>query len=319
MASTTPEPGLGSAVRTDIDHARPPHRVLADRLNAGDARAAAALAELVAIDPRGTLARLAAVVGDAAADLLARHDLVIAPLPEPVRAALDAAPVVDLGPPSRPVSIGELDESFTEFEAPIFDNLNYFCAAMRLTGFVDPGGADGLVVQVLWTGLGNGRINLNFGWYGFDGSGDWLNPASLVLADEDQTDTYAYGGSAELALPNGTVTVAVAPHPEFGERIGPVAAVMLAVTADRDGCDRTFLTPDQLVPHLGLPASARPLFTLDHWQHPSAGAPASASSDLVLAVEALRERRAITRTVTGATRDDNIRARLNHIGGYEGY
>jgi hypothetical protein len=68
------------------------------------------------------------------------------------------------------------------------------------------------------------------------------------------------------------------------------------------------------VQHLELPPTARPLFTGDHGQHPAAGEPASDSPDLVLAVEALRERRAITTTVTGTTRDDNLRARVAAIG-----
>lgn len=300
-----------------LRHPEPGYAVLADRLGSGNEDAALALEELVAADPRGTLSRLAAVVGpDAAGELLARHELVVDPLPEQVRAVLDAAPVVELGPASLPVSIAEMDEDFTGFGGPIFDNMNYFCAAMRLTGFVNPGGTDGLVVQLLWTGLGGGQIKLNFGWYGFDGTQHWLNSRDLDIAGEDETSAYAPGTSATLTLPNGTATVDVTPHPEFGEELGPTETVMVAITADRDGCDRTFLTPDQLVERLSLPASVRPLFTLDHWLHPPAGAPASDSPDLVLAVEALRERRAITAAATGATRDDNLRARIQNIGGF---
>jgi hypothetical protein len=300
-----------------LRHPEPGYSVLVDRLNAGDHGAAIALEELVEADPRGTLSRLAETVGVAAADqLLARHELVVAPLPEQVRTTLDAAPVVDLGPPSLPVSIGAMDEDFTDFNAPIFDNMNYFCAAMRLTGFVNPGGVDGLVLQLLWTGLGDSHIKLNVGSYGFDGTKEWLTTKDLRLAVEDETDAYAAGSAARLNLPNGTMTVHVAPHPEFGEELGPVETVMLAITADRESCDRTFLHADQLVERLELPTSARPLFTLDHWLHPPAGKPASDSPDLVLAVEALRERRAITTSATGATRDDNVRARVDAIGGY---
>ncbi len=313
------EPRVNIVTQWILRHPEPGYRVLVDRLAADDEDAAVALAELVELDPRGTLARLAATAGaETAHALLARHELAVAPLPEQVRAVLDAAPVVELGPASLPVSIGSLDESFTDFDGPIFDNYNYFCAAMRLTGFVNPGGTDGLVVQMLWTGLGDGAISLNFGWYGFDGAKSWLNPTGMHLAGEDETLAYPAGASAVLTLPNGTVTVAVTPNPEFGEDLGPVETVMLAITADREGCDRTFLTPDHLVERLGLPASARPLFTLDHWLHPRAGEPASSSPDLVLAVEALRERRAITTSATGATRDDNIRTRMDAIGGFGG-
>jgi hypothetical protein len=311
------DPRVNIVTQWILRHPEPGYRVLAQRLESGDEDAAVALEELVDADPRGTLSRLASVVGEeAAAELLARHELVVQPLPALVRAALDAAPVVDLGPASAPVSLGTMDEEFTGAEAPIFDNLNYFCAAMRLTGFVNPGGTDGLVFQMLWTGLGDGQIKVNFGWYGFDGTKSWLNTRDLRVASEAETDAYEAGFRATVNLPNGTTVVDVAPHPEYGEDLGPAETVMVAVTADREGCDRTFLTPGQLIERLGLPAAAQPLFTWDHWQHPAACMPASDSLDLVLAVEALRERRAVTTSATGQTRDDNLRERMDNIGGY---
>jgi hypothetical protein len=310
-------PPVGIATQWLLRHPQHGYAVLVERLDAGDEDAATALEELVGADPRGTLARLATVIGPQAADdLLARHELAVAPLPEQVRAALDAAPVIDFGPPSLPVSIGAMDEDFTDYNPPIFDNMNYFCAAMRVTGFVNPGGTDGLVLQMLWTGLGDSHAKLNVGWFGFDAQGDWLTTKDLRLISEGETDAFTPGSRVTLTLPNGDMTVDVTPHPEFGEELGPIETVMLAITADQESCDRTFLTADQLVERFHLPTSARPLFTWDHWQHPPAGEPASDSPDLVLAVEALRERRAITRAATGATRDDNIRARVEAIGGY---
>jgi hypothetical protein len=288
----------------------PGYRVLLDRLAAGVDDAVVALDELVGLDPRGTIASLAALIGRPAVDeLLDQHEIEVEPLPGAVRAALDAAPVLDLGPASRPVSIGAMDEEFTSAQAPIFDNLNYFCAAMRLTGFVVPGGADGLVLQVLWTGLGDGSVQLNFAVYGFDNWRDMLRTRGVVLKEEGEPPT-------QWRLPNGFATVTIEAHPQFGAELGPMETAMLAITADRAGCDRAYLTPGQLIEHLDLPAGAQALFTLDHWQHPAACLPASDSPDLLLAVEALRERRAITSSVTGATRDDNLRARIATHGGW---
>ena len=126
----------GHEVRTNVvtqwilRNPDPGYRVLLDRLDAGVGDAVVALDELVGLDPRGTIMSLAALIGQPAVDdLLDRHEIEVEPLPDAVRTGLDAAPVLDLGPPSRPVSIGAMDEEFTSAQAPIFDNLNYFCAS----------------------------------------------------------------------------------------------------------------------------------------------------------------------------------------------
>ena len=88
------------------------------------------------------------------------------------------------------------------------------------------------------------------------------------------------------------------------------------VTEDQAGRDRAFLRPDQLVEHLDLPREAAALFTWDEWDHPAAVQPASSSVDLVLAVEALRERRAVSGSVTGRSRDSHLRGRIESLGGW---
>jgi hypothetical protein len=67
---------------------------------------------------------------------------------------------------------------------------------------------------------------------------------------------------------------------------------------------------------LDLPATAQRLFTVDTWRHPAAGFPASGSEDLILAVEALRERRAIASTVTNRSREEHLWDRIDHLGGW---
>jgi hypothetical protein len=51
-----------------------------------------------------------------------------------------------------------------------------------------------------------------------------------------------------------------------------------------------------------------PLFTLDSWTHPVDKR--TDSVDFTLMVEALRERRAITTSLTGRTRADHLRDRM---------
>lgn len=73
---------------------------------------------------------------------------------------------------------------------------------------------------------------------------------------------------------------------------------MVALVADEAGRARTFRTPDQLKEALDLPSAARPLFVLDAWDHPEMDLRPSEAVDFILAVAALRERRAITTSVT---------------------
>ncbi len=272
--------------------------------------------ELFSLDPRGTRTALAAALGAAAADeLLATLDLHEEPLPDEVRQLLDDAPALEL-PASTPVPLGELDEAFASFDVPIWDNANYFCAGMRLTGFVVPGGQDGLVFQAVMTGLGNAGAELMLTTIGFDERPRVRWGLGPELISEAVAEQLRGAEIWELDLPNGHVQVQPAPHPEFGAELGRMETVMLAITAEAALRDRAYLRPDQLVTRLGLPERAEALYTLDRWHHPNAAEAGTSSVDLVLAVEALRERRAISRTVTQRDRDPHLRERMEIIGGW---
>ncbi len=310
--SATGNHDVSVLARWVLRHPDPGYRMLAQRPECH-----ATIAELHGFDSRGTRHALETALGaQAAGALLADLALVDTPLPDEVRAALAAAPHVELGVASNPVSLAEMDNLFENFEVPLYDNANYFSAAMRLTGFVVPGGQDGLVFQSLQTGLGLYGFNLMIATFGFGAKPGIRWNVAPILLHEHRLEELRSAPVWRLPLPNGEAEVTVGKHPEFGDELGPMETVMLAITADRTGRDQTFFNVRQLVDQLGLPEQAVQLFTLDSWEHPEAGEPASSSVDLVLAVEALRERRAITASITGKDRDAHLRERIPFLGGW---
>lgn len=306
-----------------LAHPDPGYRLLATHIQASPdgadgATALAAIEELFAADPRGTAQSVGVAIGDEpATQLLTDLGLTAAEIPADVAAALRSAPQIALAP-STPVSIAELDDCFADFETPLWDNANYFCAAMRLTGFVTPGGCDGIVYQQLMTGLGTNDIRLEFATFGFGTPSGIRWAAMRPIVNEDFTGAIRWHEPVTLPLINGPCLLTPVPDPEFASDFGPMETVMLRATDDQAGRDRTFLTPQQLVEQLGLPAETQALFALDIFEQPAAGDPASSSPDLVLAVEALRDRRAITASLTGCSREEQLRDRIERLGGWGG-
>jgi hypothetical protein len=151
-----------------VRHPDPGYRLLGERARTGDTRVIMALRTLHEVDPRGTRQRLVATVNQATVTgLYDRLDLHVPDLPEPVVAALRAAPMVDL-PASLPLSIAEIDDVLDDGTGPSWDNANIFCAAMRLTAFVNPGGTDGLVFQTLANDSATASVMIEFYCFGFD-------------------------------------------------------------------------------------------------------------------------------------------------------
>ena len=152
-----PEPDEPGALATRIlDRPEAGSALLTRRLLTGGEASpllANAVRTLYLADPRGTRQRIRAGLDPAGAarldSLLDRLGLVERPLPEAVRAALDAAPVAAL-PPSLPGAIEQYDW-YTEQErhSLCWIDFEVFCAAMRLTAYVTPGGTDGLVFECL--------------------------------------------------------------------------------------------------------------------------------------------------------------------------
>ncbi|WP_144120613.1 DUF7003 family protein [Catellatospora sichuanensis] len=297
-----------------VRHPEPGYRLLAERAEAADEVAVTAVGTLFRTDPRGTAQRLAAAVGEPAAQrLLDRLGLAVPPLPEAVRALLEQAPVLDVAA-GAPVSLTELDEFFADGLGPMWDNANYYTAAMRLTGFATPGGTDGLVFQSVVTGLGDAGVHLDFHRFGFGLAAGPMWSIARELVDEDEAARLTEITDAEdVSLPNGVVRL----ETPSAEQRGRMDALMVALTADRAARDCAFLDAAQLKQELSLPDATRELFVLDAWGHPDMGEQSpSETVDIVLAVEALRARRAITRSVTGRSRDAHLHDRDRILGGW---
>ena len=109
----------------------------------------AILERIASVDP----GPVRAIIGDGAADSLG---LPVDNLDDASREILESAPARDisLGPA---VLLGCIDAVCDEFLFPIWDNMNYFVAAMRVTGFAHPAG-DALVFQLLGTHAGDPGI-----------------------------------------------------------------------------------------------------------------------------------------------------------------
>ncbi|GAA1396552.1 hypothetical protein ACFQZ4_11515 [Catellatospora coxensis] len=297
-----------------VRHPEPGYRLLAQRAEAADEVGVAAVGALFRTDPRGTAQRLAAAVGEVAArTLLDRLGLIVPPLPERVRALLEQAPVLDVAA-GAPVSLTELDEVFEDGLGPMWTNANYYCAAMRLTGFAVPGGTDGLVFQSVTTGLADANVELEFHRFGFGlPAGPQWSLSRELLGGEEAERLAEASGEEQVTLPNGVVRLGVRPVAVRGR----LDALMVALTAGRAERDRVFLDGTQLKQAVGLPETARELFVLDAWDHADLDDRLPSEwEDIVLAVEALRGRRAITRSVTEKSRDAHLRERAEILGGW---
>jgi hypothetical protein len=300
--------GIASGVRGTevllkwvVRHPEPGYRLLAER--ASDGNVADALRELHRIDPRGTVHRLELAGAERARHVLDRLGLVTPPLPDAVRAALDAAPRAEERAPSLALSMAELDECFGDWEYPMWENANYFCAAMRMTGFITPGGTDGLVFGSLVTGLGEQSVRVEFHRFGFGLPFGWVGGVQHDVIGEEA----AHAIEADRTWRGRTLE----PHPEFGGSLGPLEVVMLSLDPDE-----VFPPPERLKELLALPASAEPLFVLDEWTGPGLDEPASSAEDLVLAVEALRARRAVPAALNPRPPEHNLRERIALLGGW---
>jgi hypothetical protein len=253
-------------------------------------------------DPRGTRQRMRAGLDPADAARLDRLldglDLPVPPVPEEVRAALDAVPVVDL-PPSLPVAIAQFDwyaeeerHSLSWIDSEVFD------AAMRLTAYVTPGGTDGLVFECLVVYRPcepdtPQRVTVDLHRFGFGlPPGPHPHISRIVLDREAAAERAA--DLEPMVYPFGDLT--------------PVEQLAYRMSETRADRDRIFLAGADLAAFAQLPPGAVPLFTLDSWAHPDGvDDKRSHSAEWVYILEALRERRAITESLTGRTRNDHIR------------
>jgi hypothetical protein len=93
--------------------------------------------------------------------------------------------------------------------------------------------------------------------------------------------------------------------------LGPTEALMLNLPTDR-----VFMRPATLLKHLELPSDSSLLFSFDSFRLPFAGADASQSQDLVTMVEALVQRRQITRLPEELPPDFHLQDRIHTRGGW---
>ncbi len=284
----------------------------------GGPSAGLALRAMFTPDPRGTQRRLRAQLGKNTADgLLAAHALVVPTIPKPVRDALRVAPGVKL-PRSGSVTVADVVLLFENFQGPAWDNDSFLTSAMRLTGFVSPGGQDGLVFQSLVAGPSGVDLRIEFHTVGFGiPPGRTVENSSWVILQEDTLDElHESGGTIEIALANGSASVNVPADNNTDDDEQPFAVdELIAITlgAATESRDRVFLTSEQLFQRLSLPHPQIAFFEWDQWDHPASGQSPTESLDLQLAVEALRRRKQMDHPITTTTWTANLQRRQQSL------
>lgn len=297
---------------------------LASRVDAEDARALEVLRAITDDDPGAAAEALDGALGvEAARALRAQHGLADGPTDEKVRACLAEAATADV-PRGATLTMARLREHFREFAYPMWDNVNYFCGAMRVTGYADPARGDTLVFEALVTGLGSGNLRIEV-WrlggarvmrpvhtrillaedrvHGPDGrsllTGLRIDHARReAVADGELRRTARVDGlDADVPIRMDTSRMKPEVAAAFAELGGPEAHLL--VRLGQDHRDRLFAAPNALAQQAGLSPEAVSLFRFDGFDVPLAGDPPTASSDLVAMVEALRTRRRLTRLPRG--------------------
>jgi hypothetical protein len=262
--------------------------------------------------------------------------------PDPrIQALVRQAPV--LGVPAGPsLRLPTLNRAFVQGIRPFWDHAGFFTASMRVSGFVHPSG-DALIFESLVTGMVDDGVRVELHGYGphfGPRQAQYLfEKGRTLLADKDLTSTegqrltlhttgvvltWAAQGwqqvrvpwdhpreKAEVTLESEILDVPLSLPPGMVGHLGPTEALMLNLPTDR-----SFMRPAALLKHLELPSDSSLLFSFDAFRMPFAGADASQSQDLVAMVEALAQRRKITRLPEELAPDFHLRDRIHTRGGW---
>jgi hypothetical protein len=282
-------------------------------VESGSAEHVRALGRLAKTDPKGAFAALA-TASDAAR---ARGAFERAGVKIPQSAQASPGP-------RTPISLGAIEPHFLGFTYPMWDNMNYFTGAMRVTGFVCDAG-EALVWEQLSTGLGEGSLRREVTVHpSFPMKHTWLVHTETLLGegaivgwDGDDEVCVLTGvrrsGKAYIAPADGPRTSAVVP--KLGCEV-PLAIDVAGLDADdvevlEEGTgpaerllirlgqaphrSRIFAESEELARQAKLPDDARALFSFDVFEMPSAGERAASSPDLVAMVDALAARQPLPR------------------------
>ncbi len=308
----------------------------------GDRRLHELLQQLVSREPGACFQMLGTHFGAQRAQALCLELELPTDGPDPrIQALVRQAPV--LGVPAGPtLRLPTLNRAFAQGIRPFWDHAGFFTAAVRVSAFVHPSG-DSLLFESLVTGMVDDGVRVELHGYGphfgprqaqylFEKGRQILADHELTSTEGDRLTLHTTGvvltwapqgwqqvrvpwdhprQRAEVTLDSEILDVPLSLPQGMEGHLGPTEALMLNLPADR-----VFMRPAALLSHLELPPDSSLLFTFDSFRLPFAGADASQSQDLVTMVEALGQRRKITRLPEELAVDFHLRDRLHTRGGW---
>jgi hypothetical protein len=284
-----------------------------------------ALARLAQSDAKGAFAALAGAKSDASAR--AAFESAGVNVPAGAKAAKSAKGKA----PRSTISIGAIEPHFKDFTYPMWDNMNYFTGAMRVTGFVCDEG-EALVWEQLCTGLGEGSVRREVTVHAsFTLKHPWRTHVDELLGERAITKwngedfecllsgvacvggKYAApaGGSKKSArveklgidvpLEIDSTGLGEADAKLLLSQTGPAERLMIRL-GQSPYREMVFPSSEELAREAGLPKGAHALFRFDSFEMPAACEPAASSADIVAMVDALASRSKLER-LPSHTRD----------------
>lgn len=278
----------------------------------------AALGRLASTDAKGAYSALAAASDEDQAR--AAFELAGVNVPKGAKAASAAK-----GKSTRSsISIGVIEPHFKDFTYPMWDNMNYFTGAMRVTGFVCDEG-EALVWEQLCTGLGEENVRREVTVHAsFTLKHPWrthveelLGEAAITKWNGEDTEClltgitciggkYAApaGGSRksarveklgiEVPLEIDATGLFAKDAKLLASHTGPAERLMIRL-GQSPHREKVFPSSAELAKEARLPKGARALFCFDSFQMPDACEPAASSPDIVAMVDALAARAKLER------------------------
>ena len=308
----------------------------------GDSRLHDLLQQMVSREPGACFQMLSTHFGAQRAQALFLELELPTDGPDPlIQTLVRQAPALDV-PAGPSLRLPTLNRAFVQGIRPFWDHAGFFTAAIRVSGFVHPSG-DALIFESLVTGMVNDGVRVELYGYGphfgprqaqylFEKGRQLVADQALTLAEGQRLTLHTTGvvltwapqgwqlvrvpwdhprQRAELTLDSEILDVPLSLPPGMDGHLGPTEALMLNLPTDR-----VFMRPATLLKHLELPSDSSLLFSFDTFRLPFAGADASQSQDLVTMVEALVQRRQITRLPEELVPDFHLQDRIRTRGGW---